>query len=38
VWESQGVGDRLVTEMWDMPHGCPPDAQQRVMEFFRLHL
>ena len=38
VWESQGVGDRLVTEMWDMPHGCPPDAQQRVMEFFKLHL
>jgi len=38
VWDSQGVGERLVTEMWDMPHGCPPDAQKRVMEFLKKHL
>ena len=38
VWDSQGVGERLVTELWDMPHGCPPEAQQRVVEFFDKNL
>ena len=38
VWDSQGIGERLVTELWDMPHGCPPDAQQRVLEFLKKNL
>ena len=38
VWDSQGVGERLVTELWDMPHGCPPNAQQRVLEFLKKNL
>jgi len=38
VWDSQHAGSRLVTEMWNMPHGCPPAAQQRVLEFFQQHL
>ena len=32
------VPERLVTELWDMPHGCPPEAQQRVVEFFDKNL
>jgi dienelactone hydrolase len=35
VWEEQKAGTNLITEMWDMPHGCPPDAQKRVLEFFK---
>ena len=38
TWESQGAGDRLETELWDMPHSCPLKAQERVLEFFRKHL
>lgn len=38
TWESQGVGDRLVTEIWDMPHSCPREAQRRALEFFKKHL
>lgn len=38
VWDSQGVGECLVTELWDMPHGCPPAVQQRVVEFFDKNL
>lgn len=38
VWDSQGVGDRLVTEIWDMPHSCPREAQRRALEFFKRHL
>ena len=38
VWESQGVGDRFETELWDMTHSCPLRAQQRVLEFFQKHL
>ena len=38
VWDSQGVGECLVTELWDIPHGCPPAAQQRVLEFFDRNL
>ena len=38
VWHSQGVDDRLVTELWDMPHSCPREAQRRAMEFFKKHL
>ena len=38
VWDSQGVGDRLDTELWEMPHSCPIRAQQHVLEFFQKHL
>ena len=38
VWDSQKAGDRLQTELWDMPHGCPPAAQERVLTFFNQFL
>ena len=38
VWESQGAGDNLETELWDMPHSCPLRAQERVLAFFRRFL
>ena len=38
TWESQGAGDRIVTELWDMPHSCPKKAQERVLQFFRKYL
>ena len=38
VWESQGAGDNLETELWDMPHSCPLRAQERVLQFFQKHL
>ena len=38
VWESQGAGDRIETELWDMPHSCPLRAQERVLQFFQKHL
>ena len=34
VWESQGAGDNLETELWDIPHSCPLKAQERVLRFF----
>lgn len=38
TWESQGAGDRIETELWDMPHSCPIRAQERVLGFFQKHL
>ena len=38
VWESQGAGDKIETELWDMPHSCPLRAQERVLAFFRRFL
>ena len=38
VWESQGAGDKIETELWDMPHSCPLRAQERVLRFFQKHL
>ena len=38
VWDSQGAGDLLETELWEMPHSCPVRAQQQVLEFFKKHL
>ena len=34
TWESQGAGDKIETELWDIPHSCDKKAQQRVLEFF----
>ena len=38
TWQSQGAADKLETELWDMPHSCPVEAQQRVLDFFTKHL
>ena len=38
VWESQGVGDRIETELWEMPHSCGLRSQQRVLLFFQKYL
>ena len=38
VWKSQGAGDNLETELWDIPHSCPLKAQERVLQFFQKYL
>ena len=38
TWESQGAGDKIETELWDIPHSCDKKAQQRVLDFFNKHL
>ena len=38
TWESQGAGDKIETELWDMPHSCGKKSQKRVLEFFDKHL
>ena len=38
AWQSQGADDKLETELWDIPHSCPVEAQQRVLAFFAKHL
>lgn len=38
AWRSQGADDRLVTEVWDIPHSCGLKAQQRMLEFFDKYL
>ncbi len=38
TWKSQGAGNNIETELWDMPHSCPRTAQERVLQFFKKHL
>ena len=38
TWKSQSAGNKLETELWDMPHSCPKKAQERVLQFFKKHL
>ena len=38
TWKSQGAGDRLETELWDIPHSCGLKAQERILEFFKKNL
>ena len=38
TWESQGAGDKIETELWDMPHSCGKNSQKRVLDFFDKHL
>ncbi len=38
TWKSQGADDNLETELWDIPHSCPIEAQQRTLQFFQKHL
>lgn len=33
VWESRSAGDKLVTELWDMPHDCGKKVQAKVLNF-----
>lgn len=38
VWKSQNADDKLETLLWNMPHGCPIKAQEKVLEFFDRNL
>ncbi len=38
TWNSQGAGDKLQTELWDMPHSCGIKSQDCVLAFFKKHL
>ena len=38
VWDSQGVYNRLQTEMWDIPHSFGKPVQRRAFEFFTEYL
>ena len=38
TWDSQGAGDKLETELWDMPHSCGKNSQKCVLDFFDKHL
>ncbi len=38
TWDSQGAGDRIETELWDMPHSCCLKSQDCVLKFFNKHL
>ena len=33
VWESRSAGEKLATELWDMPHDCGIKVQARILEF-----
>jgi hypothetical protein len=33
VWESQGVGDRLVTKLWDVPHEFSQEMQEEAFHW-----
>lgn len=34
VWDSQGAGNNIETELWDVPHSFYLPAQKRMLEFF----
>ena len=34
VWRSQRADSLLETELWDIPHSCGREVQQRVLRFF----
>lgn len=38
VWDSQDAGEMLETEIWDMPHYCGPEVQDRCLEFLEKRL
>ena len=33
VWESRSAGDKLVTELWDVPHDCGKKVQAKILDF-----
>ena len=38
TWDGQGAGDKLETELWDIPHSCGLKVQERVLRFFQKNL
>jgi len=38
VWLSQKADDALQTELWDMPHECNKEVQERILHFLDEHL
>lgn len=34
VWQSQHADDKLITELWDLPHFCSKEIQERILMFF----
>ena len=38
VWRSQKADDALQTELWDMPHECNKEVQERILHFLDKHL
>lgn len=34
VWESQKAGEKLKTELWDIPHSCGKEVQAATLTFF----
>ena len=38
VWKSQGVDEKLDTELWDIPHSCGKKAQEKTLQFFDKYL
>jgi hypothetical protein len=38
VWESQGVGERLVTKVWPVPHVFSVEMQEEAFAFLDRHL
>ena len=38
TWQSQKADDKLETEIWDIPHSCPVNAQERILRFFQKNL
>ena len=38
TWDNQGYGNRLVTELWEMPHSCGKKSQLYVLNFFDKYL
>ena len=38
VWRSQNADSALETELWDVPHSCGKELQQRALEFFNKSL
>lgn len=38
TWESQKAGDKLNTEIWEVPHSCGKELQERVLRFLNTHL
>ena len=38
VWRSQNADSALETELWDVPHSCGKELQQRALDFFNKRL
>lgn len=38
VWDSQHAGNLLETELWEMPHYCGPEVQERILQFLDMRL